>query len=96
MEPIVFKTKSGNYYLFSPSRKVVLPITMGLFQELQNGVATSHSKEYSTLLENGYLETYHAILDRRITPHDIKNSIQNYCCPIKLGKSYFPSVTCCK
>jgi len=20
----------------------------------------------------------------------------NYCCPIKLGKSYFPSVTCCK
>ena len=21
---------------------------------------------------------------------------RNYCCPIKLGKSYFPSVTCCK
>lgn len=21
---------------------------------------------------------------------------KNYCCPIKLGKSYFPSVTCCK
>jgi transposase, IS4 family len=22
--------------------------------------------------------------------------VKNYCCPIKLGKSYFPSVTCCK
>jgi len=22
--------------------------------------------------------------------------ILKYCCPIKLGKSYFPSVTCCK
>jgi len=25
-----------------------------------------------------------------------KKALYNYCCPIKLGKSYFPSVTCCK
>lgn len=77
MEPVVFKTKSRNTYLFSPSQKIVLPISKSLFQELQNSMPTSHSKEYSVLLNNGYLEPYHVVLDRRLTPLDIKNSIRN-------------------
>jgi len=28
--------------------------------------------------------------------YDSKELDSKYCCPIKLGKSYFPSVTCCK
>lgn len=77
MEYIAFKTNSGNEYLFSPSKRAVMPVSHNLRLELQNASDSTHSDEFISLKDASYLEEYKTEFARRISPHDIELALEN-------------------
>ena len=74
MEAITFKTESGNSYLYSPARKVVIPIP----QHADEGLLSDNfsNNDFLVILEKeGYLENFDSDYSVRISAKDIENSI---------------------
>ena len=76
MEAITFKTESGNSYLYSPARKVVIPIP----QHADEGLLSDNfsNNDFLVILEKeGYLENFDSDYSVRISAKDIENSIRD-------------------
>ena len=53
---------------------------------------------FRTIVQQRLIRRSHILTNtfRLVVTQVVLMFISIYCCPIKLGKSYFPSVTCCK
>lgn len=76
METITFKTELGNSYLYSPARKVVIPIPLYVHEDLLYSNLNNNNFQ-SILKKEGYLENFNSDYSGRIGAEDIENSIRN-------------------
>lgn len=75
MKPSVFTTRNGNSYLYSPYKKMFLPIDKTLNQAILNNDINSLS--YKCLKDNNYLDAFKEDLEGEILPEDIEIAICN-------------------
>lgn len=88
MEPILFKTDNGNCYLYSPSKKALLPIPLDLFDELTTK-GFSNSSIWETINQNGYLEPYIERFEGEVNEQTVFNALKN------LDQVVFETTTSC-
>ena len=88
MEAVTFKTELGNSYLYSPARKVVIPIPLCAHEDLQSG-NLCNNQFLSILEKEGYLENFNNDYSGRISIKDIDNSIRN------VSQVIFETTTAC-
>jgi putative dehydrogenase len=87
MEPIVFKTASGNSYLYSPSVKALMPIAHNDYEHFKSGAMDN---DFLLLLrDRGYLDNYFAPLDGKISRETIEQAL------IQLPQIVFETTTNC-
>lgn len=77
MESLIFKTRSGNSYLFSPARKETIPIPNYLASEIEDRITKGNSTLYQTLKANGYLDEFRQNFSGHIRPDDVAKAIYN-------------------
>ena len=88
MDPVLFRTDSGNNYIYSPAKKSVLPLPLDVYEDiLENGY--SRSVIYLNLEQYGYLDSWHDDFNGIVYEDDIKNSLQN------LSQIVFETTTAC-
>lgn len=88
MKPVVFRTDLGNNYLYSPTKKSLIPLPYNVYEEItKNG--DSHSIVYNQIKKNGYLRPWHEDFSGLVSADDITNSLAN------LTQVVFETTTAC-
>ncbi|MBT8723446.1 radical SAM peptide maturase [Bacteroides uniformis] len=76
MEAITFKTELGNSYLYSPARKVVIPIPLYVHEDLLSG-NLNNNYFLSILKKGGYFDNFNSDYSGRISEKNIETSIRD-------------------
>lgn len=88
MKPVVFRTDSGNNYLYSPAKKCLIPLPFNVYEDIiKNG--NSHSVMYNQIERFGYLQSWHEDFSGLVYADDICNSLTN------LTQVVFETTTAC-
>lgn len=88
MKPVVFRTDSGNSYLYSPARKSLIPLPFNVYEDiLKNG--NSHSAVYNQIEKLGYLQPWYEDFSGLVYGDDISASL------INLSQVVFEMTTAC-
>ena len=75
MKPVIFKSASGNTYIYSPNKGVIMPIDSNTGREVE--VENGGSPLYMYLLDNGYLKENICSFIDCITENNISDAISN-------------------
>ena len=89
MEPIVFQTKSGNLYLYSPLTKTLLPLPPNVYDIISIKCKDIVNSAYQKLKEYGYLDEFSTTHDGCITGNSVSNALAN------LSQIIFETTTRC-
>lgn len=88
MEPIVFKTEYNNCYLYSPSKKALIPIPLSLYEEL-SVKDDSNDAIWLSLRRHGYLDIWYDEFKGVVDAKTIKDAV------INLSQIVFETTTLC-
>lgn len=88
MEPIVFKTKNENCYLYSPAEKSLILIPSYVYDEISINGSSDHPI-WLTLVQAGYLKSFVDPFNGCITKETIINAVDN------LSQIVFETTTMC-
>ena len=86
MEPVAFQTQYGNYYLYSPSAKTILPLPKDVYDIIKNNGTETQSLK---LKEYGYFDDFTPSLNGYITGNTIRYTL------LKLPQIIFETTTLC-
>lgn len=75
MKPILFRSVSGNIYLYSPAKSVFMPITSDIEKAIEEGNVNNPSFVY--LRDNGYLDSMVSEFSTNISGEQIRETISN-------------------
>ena len=75
MKPVIFKSESGNTYLYSPAKGVIMPISQDTERSVEE--RDTDNLSYGYLLSNGYLEEWSSNFMPFITGDSIRDAISN-------------------
>lgn len=88
MKPVVFRTDSGNSYLYSPAKKCLIPLPFNVYEDIKKN-GNSHSVVYNQIEKIGYLLPWHDDFRGLVDAEDINNSLKN------LTQVVFETTTAC-
>ena len=71
MEAIVFQTQNENYYLYSPLKKAILPLSKNMYDIISND-RNEGDETFRQLKQYGYLDKYTSSFDSYITGNTIQ------------------------
>lgn len=74
MEAIVFQTQNENYYLYSPLKKAILPLSKNMYDIISND-RNEGDETFRQLKQYGYLDKYTSSFDSYITGNTIQKCI---------------------
>lgn len=86
MESIAFQTQCGNYYLYSPSAKAILPLPKDAYDAIKKEETETLNQK---LQEYGYLDDFTPSLNGVITGDTIRHAL------LKLSQIIFETTTLC-
>lgn len=86
MESIAFQTQCGNYYLYSPSAKAILPLPKDAYDAIKKEETETLNQK---LQEYGYLDDFTPSLNGVITGDTIRHAL------LKLSQVIFETTTLC-
>lgn len=88
MEPIAFQSQHGNYYLYSPSMKALMPLPKDAYEMISEG---RHGDDDTVrqLRKHGYLDDFSASLDACITGDAVRHAMAT------LSQIIFETTTLC-
>lgn len=76
MKPVVFRTNSGNCYLYSPAKKSLVPLPFSVYEDIIK-TGNSHSVVYNQIAKFGYLKSWHEDFSGLVYAEDISNALTN-------------------
>ncbi len=88
MEAIVFQTQNENYYLYSPLKKAILPLSKNVYDIISND-RNEGDETFRQLKQYGYLDKYTSSFDSYITGNTIQGVL------VKLSQIIFETTTLC-
>lgn len=88
MEAIVFQTQNENYYLYSPLKKAILPLSKNMYDIISND-RNEGDETFRQLKQYGYLDKYTSSFDSYITGNTIQGVL------VKLSQIIFETTTLC-